>query len=217
VTTILRDGGAQNAGRSHNNGTVPEGPAAAVSELSSLLAKLRSCVPACNIGVVGTKPRVGSTTVVANLALEAALQGDAVLLVNCAKSESSLLRFLGLEENCLEESMDNEVQDLLDCLIETRFENLTYVDWRQVTRNRRRAMSQTKEFKDCLSAKFDVILWDLPPVGFSRLGTYLAAQLAGVLLVVEANTDGIADIRKGRISLERAEITVLGAVLNKCD
>lgn len=66
-----------------------------------------------------------------------------------------------------------------------------------------------------LKAEFDLVVFDLPAIGETRSAIRLASLLDGVVLVVEAERVRSAVARRITGQLGRANVRLMGAVLNK--
>ncbi len=74
--------------------------------------------------------------------------------------------------------------------------------------------SRTRERLVELRSEFDYVLIEAPAVNINGTATLLGALSDGVVLVVEANSTRREVARKAKDSLDRANVRLLGAVLN---
>ena len=65
-----------------------------------------------------------------------------------------------------------------------------------------------------LKNDFDYVLIEAPPVGINGTATLLGPLADGVVLVIDANSTRREVARSAKASLERANVRLLGAVLN---
>jgi capsular exopolysaccharide synthesis family protein len=65
-----------------------------------------------------------------------------------------------------------------------------------------------------LRAEFDYLIFDAPPIAHSNDATVLGGLLDGLVLVVGAHTTRRETARKAKENLERAQVRLLGTVLN---
>ena len=78
----------------------------------------------------------------------------------------------------------------------------------------REALAQGQAL-DAIKAGFDLVLFDLPPGEDGPLAARLGALLDGVLLVIEAEATAARLVQREKALLTRANVPLLGAVLNK--
>lgn len=66
-----------------------------------------------------------------------------------------------------------------------------------------------------LSAKYDLVLIDAPPVGAIIDAAMIATLCDGVLFVVQAGADTVAELREASTQIEKSGRPVIGYVINK--
>ena len=72
-----------------------------------------------------------------------------------------------------------------------------------------------KELLDTLAEKYDIVLVDAPPIGVIIDAAEIAKDCDGVLMVVENNKIGCAELKTAMEQLRMTGCEILGAVLNK--
>jgi Mrp family chromosome partitioning ATPase len=183
-------------------------------EMISLLRTLQQTGPArtrWTLGVISTLPGEGTSTIARGLARIVSKNPKAkVLICNVpTDSESTLTRDPYLEAGEFRPGhMDFTWlpggQVAVGSLGEPGFMNAIASDIDAVT-----AMVSR------LSAGFELVILDLPPVSKSVIGPALSKALDGVLLVVEAERTRSLSVRATQKTIKVHGGTVLGVVLNK--
>jgi len=170
------------------------------------------------IGIIGCAPRAGASTVAFNIAMTAAhsdcgsvLYIDADVKKRPGPNPVGAVPELGLADALA------SAADPLDCVKLTQYANLSILSGRGIsTRDIAKVdpgalTSIFEEFK----RQFKLLMIDLPAANEFNGSISLAAQLDGVILVVEAErADGRAALQIKR-QLESADANLLGVVLNK--
>ncbi len=170
------------------------------------------------VGVSSPLPRVGTTTVAANLALRAAeLQSDRVLLVDARGNSGGLLKLFrvapapGLAEILSGKLAVGEIEPI------SLRENLDLISAGAecVTGSLRIHHHLVKEVLESLKRKYSLIVVDLPPA--DQLGSTipLARNLCGVVLVVGSESSRPVEVQRAAQQLEQDGIAVWGTVLNR--
>lgn len=72
-----------------------------------------------------------------------------------------------------------------------------------------------KDFIKALKSKFDLILFDSPPIIPYSDASVLSSQMDGVLLVVQSGKTRREDVQQVRDALQNNQAKILGVVLNK--
>lgn len=170
-----------------------------------------------SLGLTSCRRRAGVTTVAARLAVTAAQCGAGqVLLVDAHLAWPAVFRQLrlpagpGLSELLLEACAPADaiqpgpVPRLSVLTAGGRCDEAAALD-----------SPQLGELIETLQEGFDLVLFDLPPVGEAGGDLRLAGLLDGVLLVLEAERVRRQVAQRARQLLLRAEGNLLGAVLNK--
>lgn len=70
---------------------------------------------------------------------------------------------------------------------------------------------------DRLSAQYDVVLIDTPPVGTIIDAAKISTLCDGTLFVVQAGADSIADLKEASEQIEKSGCPIIGYVMNKFD
>jgi capsular exopolysaccharide synthesis family protein len=172
--------------------------------------------PVKTIMVTSANPGDGKTTTVANLAVTYAQEGKRTLLVDADLRKPSL-HYLFMKSNRagLTHALfkENRWQDIMQ---ETDVENLSLMTSGSIAPNPTELLSSQRmqELVEELRGRFDIVLFDTPPLAAVTDGLILSSVCDGVILVVRSGKTKTNLARKVLGQLEFAKAKVLGAVLN---
>jgi Mrp family chromosome partitioning ATPase len=158
------------------------------------------------------------STVALQLASTAASYANQrVLLVDCNLARASAARRLRLPSPAgLSEAMANGRGP--ECFVQRcQIQNLSVLAAGQ-TNGHHPAIYNVNDLRrviDGLKENYDLLVFDAPPSGEGGLGVALARLMDGVLVVVEAERVSREVVQRTIEDLQRAQVNVLGAVLNK--
>jgi len=186
----------------------------------SLYANLRLLSPDSPIRslvISSPTPNNGKTTIATHLALAAAATGQRVLLVDTDLRRPSLHRSLGLSNDVGLTDVISASLDLQSALQSVSWEtNLSFLSSGALPPDPTRilASQSMKLFMAQATERFDLVIYDTPPVlGFAD--PYLfAAQTDGILLVVRLNLLKRTLLEQAMSELAVASVPLLGAVAN---
>jgi polysaccharide biosynthesis transport protein len=185
--------------------------------------------------LVVTSPTLqeGKTTTIVNLALTMAQSGQKTLLVGGNMRRPSLHRFFGIERepglsdilvgNARWRDCIRTVADILmgrfemeDIMAAPGLDNLHIIEAGPVPANPSELLSTTamSEFLRAVSAEYDIVLIDTPPVLPVTDSAIVAGQADGVLLVYQAGKVGRLVLKRAKAHLESTRAKVWGVVLN---
>lgn len=173
--------------------------------------------PCRTILITSTHPFEGKSTTVSNLAVVMAQAGNRVLLVDCDLRKPlqhqvfNISNQVGLT-NCLRQKV------LLDeALHPGPVENLTLLPAGPIPPNPSEILSSEycRQFWTHLKELYDYIFIDTPPVLVVADATILAAQVDGVLLVVNSGSTRIDHAKEAKEQLAKASAHIIGVVLNQ--
>ena len=168
------------------------------------------------LGIAGCTGGEGVSTVAAQLAAAAAADDHQVLLVDANLASPSLQKTftVDLEPGLAESLFDG--RRLAEAVQPTPVANLSVLAAGNPGHNPTPSFQLTRaaELVAQLPRHFDLTVFDLPPVQSSS-AIRTAAQLDGVLLVLEAGRTDWETARRTAELLTRAGTHVLGVVLNK--
>jgi capsular exopolysaccharide synthesis family protein len=159
----------------------------------------------------------GKSTVALNLAHVAALAGQRVLLVDANLHSPSLHLLLELPNvkglsNLLDHK--NEPNEIIQRshLADNLF--VLTAGLPEPGTARRLASSQMQYLMEELQAKFDLVIYDTPPLADSKDANFLAARTDGILMVVAIHQVPFSVVQKVFSQLENFGIPCLGTVAN---
>ena len=175
----------------------------------------------------------GKTTTIVNLALTMAQSGQKTLLVGGNMRRPSLHRFFGIERepglsdilvgNARWRDCIRTVADILmgrfemeDIMAAPGLDNLHIIEAGPIPANPSELLSTTAmaDFLRAVSAEYDIVLIDTPPVLPVTDSAIVAGQADGVLLVYQAGKVGRLVLKRAKAHLESTRAKVWGVVLN---
>jgi uncharacterized protein involved in exopolysaccharide biosynthesis/Mrp family chromosome partitioning ATPase len=185
--------------------------------------------------LVVTSPTLqeGKTTTIVNLALTMAQNGQKTLLVGANLRRPSIYRFFGIERepglsdilvgNARWRDCIRGVADILmgrfemeDIMAAPGLDNLHIIEAGPIPANPSELLSTSamSEFLRAVSAEYDIVLIDTPPVLPVTDSAIVAGQADGVLLVYQAGKVGRLVLKRAKAHLESTRAKVWGVVLN---
>lgn len=196
---------------------------------TALLAGIRLSVPfgsGKSILVTSTQPNEGKTTVASCLAIVASLSGRTVLLIDGDLRRPSLAMAAGvpdgigfgevLEGNAESADAINPVE-LFEASRDASALSIMSAGGKppEVLVNVDRA--RAKAAVQSISQRFDLIIFDSPPVLAANDALLLAGIVDGVLLVVGTGSADLEEVRRAKEQLEPIGTPLIGVVLNRFD
>lgn len=170
------------------------------------------------LGLTGSARGEGVTTVAAHLAAAAAASGHGeVLLVDANLWHPAAARLFRCRPwPGLADALHDGLR-LADYLQPTETPNLCLLAAGRNGRGPTDAYLSPglPHLVDRLRERFDLVVFDLPPVGRDGSAVQLARRLDGVLLVLEAGRARCEMAARAKQALARSNAPLLGAVLNK--
>ena len=185
--------------------------------------------------LVVTSPTLqeGKTTTIVNLALTMAQNGQKTLLVGANLRRPSIHRFFGIDRepglsdilvgNAQWRDCVRGVADILmgrfemeDVMAAPGLDNLHIIEAGPIPGNPSELLSTPAmgEFLRAVSAEYDIVLIDTPPILPVTDSAIVAAKADGVLLVYQAGKVGRLVLKRAKTHLESARANVWGVVLN---
>lgn len=160
-------------------------------------------------------PEEGKTTTLANLGIAFAQAGTRVLLVDCDLRRPSLHVLFdvanerGLTSYLLDETGEPAIQS-------TNVEGLSLLPTGPLPHNPSELLASRRMecALDALVERADLVLLDSPPVVAVSDAAVLGRRVDGVLLVVSVGRTRREHAAQARRVLERANVRILGAVMN---
>ena len=172
-----------------------------------------------SLAVLSATPAAGKSTVAANLAVTFALQGNQVLLVDCDLRRPSVHREFGILNNeGLTNLLANHVGKGIDDYLHTsEVSGLSMLTGGPVPPNPAELLSSNrmKQLEMDVAERFDLVIYDTPPLlGFTD-GQILSGRVDGTIFVVHFGEDMKEDVLKAADSLKMVNANVLGVVYNR--
>lgn len=176
--------------------------------------------PLQSILVTSSVPGEGKSTVLSNLALIMAQNGEKVIICDSDLRRPVINKiFKGDNHQGLTNALvgDQEIAEVIKT--DSPHPNLSYIPAGPIPPNPYELLSSEKMSRIIKKLKdnADVILLDSPPViGFAD-ALILANQVDGVLLVVEVKRVHREAVKRAKDLLEKSKAKILGVILNKID
>ena len=188
----------------------------------TLLANIRfSSVdnPIRVITLTSSTPNEGKSTVALNLAQAIATSGKSVVLVECDMRRRSLADMIGARTRGGLYAILSEQMTIEEAVVETSQKNLYFLDSEPHIPNPADIIA-SKRFRrlvEALRETFQYVIFDTPPVGTFVDAAEVGHLSDGVLFVVRENFAKRAEVQAAFDQLRRAEVNVIGAVMNYCE
>lgn len=172
------------------------------------------------IGFTSSGPTEGKSSIASNLAVAMALSGNNVLIIDSDLRRPSLHKIFGLHRRPagLTEILTG-TKTIDDCIVDTEVENLKLLPAGAIPPNPSELLGskKMKELHEQLREKYDIIIYDLPPVISVTDPLVVSPLIDGYLLVVASgSTDRRAAVAAKELLLN-AKANILGVVLNRAD
>jgi succinoglycan biosynthesis transport protein ExoP len=175
--------------------------------------------PLRRILVTSSGPREGKTTTAISLGIVMAQSSNRVLLIDTDMRRPRLHRAFGVaNEVGLSTTIVGEAP-LDDCIKTTEIPGLSLLPCGPVPPNPAE-MLHAERFKEILATlgqRFDLLIFDSPPVGAVADAAVLSTQMDGTLLVVKAGKTKQQMVRRAVASLASLNAPIAGAILNDLD
>lgn len=167
------------------------------------------------IAITSSVPDEGKTVITTQLALQFAMLGKRVLLIDCDLRKPKLKTVLGIRGNVtgLSECLSNQTDFSINS---TSINNLYVMLSGKIPPNSSELLSNgnMEKLLTVLKEKFDYIIIDTPPAA-GAIDIQIVGKMAdGVLLVVRNDAVRLSVVKSVVKQLERNGIRIIGAVLN---
>lgn len=183
-----------------------------VSEIKSMT--ITSCVPG-----------EGKTTTTINLAISMANAGMKVLIINVDLRRPMVEKLLDIDTDIGITTYITGEKELEDVIFPTPVENLYISPCGPIPPNPTELLGSNKftEFVktvgdidfSIINGKFDMILFDTPPLGSVIDAAIIAAQTNATVLVIKSKSINYKLAQKVKEQLEKANANLIGVVLNQ--
>jgi capsular exopolysaccharide synthesis family protein len=169
--------------------------------------------------VTSANPEEGKSTTACNLAISLAQAEKKVLLVNADLRRSMIQYLFGLKnDKGLTDFLIGSI-GLVEVLHRQVLPNLDIINSGAVPHNPSEILGskKMKEFIRLMKEKYDIILFDTPPLLAVTDAAALATETDGVLIIASAGTTKAADLKSVTEFLQNIGVNILGVVLNNFD
>ncbi|HDU8572828.1 TPA: polysaccharide biosynthesis tyrosine autokinase [Vibrio parahaemolyticus] len=166
--------------------------------------------------ISGPAPSIGKTFVSTNFAAVAAKTGQKVLLIDADMRKGYLQQCFGLRwDNGLSEYLSGKVAPS-NIIKSTSIDNLNVVTRGQVPPNPSELLMHPrfKSFIDDMSAEYDLVIIDTPPVLAVTDPSIVGALAGTTLMVARFNQTTLKEIEVARGRFEQSGVEVKGVILN---
>lgn len=175
--------------------------------------------PLQHILVTSAQPREGRTTTVANLAVVMAQTGRSVLAVDADLRLPRLHALLGDAVGPGLSSYLRGETSLDDVVVPTSIPNLSLLPAGPVPENPAEliASRRTHALVEATAKRYDLVIFDSPPVLAVTDACAMAALMDAVVLIATHGETSGAALQRAREDLEDAQATIAGIVINRCN
>lgn len=175
--------------------------------------------PLKTVVITSSAPSEGKSTTVANLAITTALMGVKTLLVDADLRRPVVHSLFGLEREPGMINMLAEKLPLEKVVRPSGIESLDILTCGAIPPNPSELLN-TQRMRDLialLSSKYDLVLFDSPPVLTVTDTCVLGSRVEGVVLVVNSHATDRRALNRAKILLSNVKANILGAVLNRIE
>ncbi|MGH9473409.1 MAG: polysaccharide biosynthesis tyrosine autokinase, partial [Terriglobales bacterium] len=201
-------------------GPDPADPAA--SPFTEAILMLRTAVLAAapqglrTLSITSAEPQEGKSIVLANLAMALALHGAKVLLVDADVRRPLLHRLFNAPNRRGLSDLLRQETGLEECLFHTGIKKLYLLPAGAAVANPGELIgTMLPHLLPPVSAEFDYVLFDSPPMLGYADAVAVATSVEGTLLVARAGKTPRDAVQAALVPLQRARARVLGLVLNQ--
>ena len=199
---------------------MPFGYVEAYKSLRTNLDFMAGSMDVHTLVITSTVPEESKSNVAVNLALTLAESGKKVALVDCDLRKPVLHRYLKAGHNVKGVSNVLSNQCTLDeALQELKEMNLTFLPAGTPPPNPSEMLSQPQmqAMVNTLREKFDVVIFDAPPVSVVTDAAVIGRYVDGAMFVVRSDYAPADAVRGAVKKLQDAGVRVLGSVLTRYD
>jgi len=183
------------------------------------LAFMSPEAPIRSMVVTSQRPREGKTTVAVSLALSIAISGKRVLLIDTDLRRPRIHQVFGLPLGQGTSTVLAGQAELAEVLQPGPTENLSLLSAGPIPPNPSELFHSSRFAALVAEAhtRFDVVIFDSPPLGAVTDAAILAHHVDGTLLVARSGITPTAALRASVRRIEDVDAKVLGCVLNGVD
>jgi len=166
-------------------------------------------------------PEEGKTTTISNLAVTIAQQGQKVLLVDADLRKPTIHQIIGLKKNQfgLTSLITKTAKPDQAISKSPEIPNLSILPSGPIPPNPSELLSSNKmeELISDFSEKYDMVLFDTPPILAVTDAQILSSHCDGVVLVIRSRRTEKKDLIKAKELLDRTKCNILGTIFNDVD
>ena len=162
-------------------------------------------------------PGEGKTTVASNVAVVFASQGKKVLLIDADMRNPSVHQMFNLlNHSGLTNLLTEDKMNIQDVVHQTRIKNLYVLTCGVIPPNPSELLASNKmdQLLDNLKEKFDLIIFDLPPILAVTDAQVMANKTDGTIFVIRNGVAEKNNLYKAKELLEHVHANVIGVVYN---
>ncbi|MGO4109160.1 CpsD/CapB family tyrosine-protein kinase [Paenibacillus sp. YAF4_2] len=167
--------------------------------------------------VTSAQPGEGKSTVISNLAVAYALEGKRVLLIDADLRKPIVHRIFSQTNRVGLTNLLTGMSTLQEVVRDSGVENLSLITSGATPPNPAELLGSTrmKVLIEELRGRYDLILFDTPPVLAVTDSLIISSFCDGVLLVIHAGKVKKAYVRKAKEKLDFVQSRIIGAVFNQ--
>ena len=172
------------------------------------------------VAITSCMENEGKSSIAMNLGISLAESGEKVIVLDADLRKSVLVGRTRVMEDVLGLTHYLSGQaNMSDVINETNIENFSIVYAGPTPPNPAELLGGKRfhELVESLRASYDYVIVDTPPLGMVIDTAIVAKELDGVMIVVESGNDSYKFVRSIKDQLEKAQVSILGVVLNKVD
>ncbi|MEG2090820.1 CpsD/CapB family tyrosine-protein kinase [Niameybacter sp.] len=168
------------------------------------------------IVVASSFPGEGKSTTCLNLAITFAQTGSKVLVIDADLRKPTIHRKLDLANEKGLAHLLGHFCKVEEAIIPTQYENLEVITSGHIPPNPAELLASESmtQILDTLSAQYDYIFLDTPPLNVVTDATVLSTQVSGTVLVVRQGVTHHKDMQDAVSKLEFAQGKILGLILH---
>lgn len=173
------------------------------------------------IMVTSSVPAEAKSNIAANICVSVALEKKKVLLVDCDLRKGTLHRYLGISrrQSGLVEYLSGVEKDWHQCIVHLEEYGIDFMPSGMIVDNTTELLADpaTGRLFNELSADYDMVICDTPPVNAVADTSVLSRYTDGAILVISHNAVTKDNVRAAKAQLEASNTNILGVVLSMFD
>lgn len=169
--------------------------------------------------ITSSIPGEGKSTTAANLGVVFAQEGKKVLIVDADMRKPTLHYTFGFANRVGLSTILSRQGTSHEAILETPITGLNILPSGPIPPNPAELLSSISFdiFLEEMKKKFDIVIFDAPPILTVSDGQFLANKCDGTLLVIRSGGVEKEEVLKAQKILSTSQATVIGAVLNNCN